>query len=400
MAKSVPALDRCSNRQLLKIAKQQFEEIKPIFLSKQDAGADVTCSEQIFKELSGLLKDTCDITAIQNHLKRFEYSLKLTPSEQGNARSQLAEDGSWGLCAEQWHWRVAQSIDYFLSSVDQCFTPPYRFSFLDRINSPKSLRSYLDSVKITDLTVPDYVDRRRELNEGGTTLVRFILTDIPGGNYFFHPKLRATLLGYLREWQNPKTGYWGAWYKDKKGITKTDDLSITYHIIAYLKRAGVEVKHWGKIFETTLRMKDEQYPCGWLEKGKKYSNHHNYDVAKIFRIGWKSKEVSDHQRSWARAEIKLMLIWSLKQSLNKNGSFAPNGSYTENESMAYGVKFLNEVGYFNPEKLFWITQEELDLLKANFGLPNPDDVAKLLSKRLGELDPNNEELNEARAILK
>ena len=400
MAKPVPSLDRCSNNHLLEKLGADIKHLHDdVFIKKQEKGEDTTCSEQIYKELSGLLKDTCDANAIQNRLRFFEESLRSTPAEQGAARQQQPMDGSWGLCVEQWYWKVAQSIDYFLSSVDEGFTPPYRFSFLDKINSPQALRQYLDRIKITDQTLPSYVDHRKELNEGGTTLLRFILTDIPGRNYQFDPKLRDVMLNYLKKWQNPETGYWGAWYKDANGITKMDDLSITYHIIAYLKRAGVEVGHWGKIFETTLRMKDKPYPNGWLEKGKRYSNHHNFDVVKIFRIGWKFKEVSDHQRRWAQAEIKLMLIWSLKQSLNKDGSFETNGSYTENESMAYGVKFLNEVGYFNPKKLFWITQKEWDRLKDDFELPDPQVVAQLISNRLKGLNPNNEELNEARAIL-
>jgi len=53
----------------------------------------------------------------------------------------------------------------------------------------------------------------------------------------------------------PKDRLLGAWYREPNddGMKKTDDLSITFHIVSYLgKRAGL-----AKIIATTLAMKDK-----------------------------------------------------------------------------------------------------------------------------------------------
>jgi hypothetical protein len=39
------------------------------------------------------------------------------------------------------------------------------------------------------------------------------------------------------------------------------------------------------MMSTLIAMKDNEYPFGWLEEGVP-SNHHNYDVVRLFRVGW------------------------------------------------------------------------------------------------------------------
>jgi hypothetical protein len=229
--------------------------------------------------------------------------------------------------------------------------PKYRTSFLDRINSPEKLLEYLDSLLISD--IPNHlVDKRRELNESGTALLRLILRGIPK-NYDYHPKLKSTLLDYLdRRWQNPESGYWGAWYRTPSGIVKTDDLSITFHIVSYRKG---DVPKLNAIAETTLRIKDQPYPYGWRHSNGEMSNHHNYDVVRLLRMGW--PYFTEEKKKTAQAEIRKMLDWCLTESVLADGSFKYNRSDDSlGDSYYFGISFLAEVGYFNLKDRFWIQE--------------------------------------------
>ncbi len=69
---------------------------------------------------------------------------------------------------------------------------------------------------------------------------------------------------------------------------------------------------------TTLACRDYEYPFGWLEEGQK-SNHHNYDVVRLFRVGW--PQMSAEQRDLARGEMRRMLAFCLDQTMHADGSF-------------------------------------------------------------------------------
>ena len=74
---------------------------------------------------------------------------------------------------------------------------------------------------------------------------------------------------FIDDWQDPETGFWGAWYRDGVQIYRTSDLSITFHIVSY--RNG-EVDRKVAIGEHLLASKYEEYPYGWFKDGR-MSNH-------------------------------------------------------------------------------------------------------------------------------
>ena len=93
----------------------------------------------------------------------------------------------------------------------------------------------------------------------------------------------------LEFWQDKDTGYWGPWFKKGNKIIKMPELSTTFHIIRLyydkntlrLKDERFDLMYKKKIIETTWRLKNRDYPYGWLEKGY-WSTHHNFDIAEIF----------------------------------------------------------------------------------------------------------------------
>jgi hypothetical protein len=154
------------------------------------------------------------------------------------------------------------------------------------------------------------------------------------------------------KWQNQTTGYWGTWYRAADGsVVKTSDLSITFHLVHF--RDG-EVKHWPEIIRTTLAIRNREYPYGWLEDGN-MTNHHNYDVVTLLRLGW--KHADQQQKALARVEIRKMLDWCLNDSIEPNGTFKLNDESTIGGAFYFGTAFLSEIGYFNKKKRFW-TEED------------------------------------------
>jgi hypothetical protein len=68
--------------------------------------------------------------------------------------------------------------------------------------------------------------------------------------------------------------------------------------------------------------------------------------------------MTDSQRLQASAEIRRELDWSLKETLNADGSFKTSElDDTPGDAMENGVGFLRLVGYFDHSLRFWTNDE-------------------------------------------
>jgi len=192
------------------------------------------------------------------------------------------------------------------------------------------------------------MDNRFELNIAITAIERFIVGHV-GQVYDFHPGLKQALFDYQDNvWQDPVTGYFGGWYKTEKGeIRKSADISVTFHIASYRRD---NLKHIREMMRTTLAFKNQEYPFGWLEEGVP-SNHHNYDVVRLCRIGW--AEMDSEQRALAKTEFRRMIDFCLNKTLNEDGSFKMMDEDTLGSSFLFPISVLNELGYFRPSMRFW-----------------------------------------------
>ena len=104
-------------------------------------------------------------------------------------------------------------------------------------------------------------------------------------------------------------------------ILKSPDLSLTFHNISY--QHG-KVGLWPAIFKTTLAIHDDAYPFGWKHNGD-FNNHNNYDVAKIFDLGW--AEVDSDSQKLASADISTILDWCLTKSMTPDGGFIDDPTF-------------------------------------------------------------------------
>ena len=168
-----------------------------------------------------------------------------------------------------------------------------------------------------------------------------MITQAPPAFYQFHPQLKPALMDWIMNTaRDPETGYWGEHYVRKGRVTKTRDISITFHIVSYLNG---KVPDWPKIIDTTLAIKGVTY--GWMT-----SNHDHVGAAELFRLGW--KHASPAQQAAVRTEIQSMLDWCLHDSLRPDGSFTVDQESVE-ASEYFGVSFLVRIGYFDHARQFW-----------------------------------------------
>jgi len=316
-------------------------------LASQTANGRATpCSRQIFLEARWLVFYSAHWDRIERRLHDLREMLA-RPSDPPDAREQIESDGSFDHCSEAWFLKLDSTIEEVEDRTERGGKIQFPLKLLDRINSPEKLRAYLDSLLISDVRKTG-IDSRFELNIAITAIERFIAGHVKH-DYTFHPLLKQALFDYEDNlWQDPQTGFFGGWYRLPDGtIRKTADLSVTFHIASYRRES---VKRLPEMMRTLVAMKDYEYPFGWREEGIP-SNHHNYDVVRLFRIGW--SKMGQPQRALARAEMREMMEFCLRQTLNPDGSFKMMDEDTVGSSFLFPVSLLNELGYFRPSLRFW-----------------------------------------------
>ena len=342
------------NRERYSRQRARIPALRARVAAREATGQNTLCSHQILSEVSWLAGSVMDAARIEKRLDDLERVLA-HPEEEAKAAQQDPSDGSWGSCHDEWFFKVNATFDHLTKPSNAAETPRYRLQLFDRVNSPDKLQEYFTNLAVSDLPRTG-IDHRRELNESLSNLTRLIVRGIPA-YYAWHPRLKETLMELiLTRLRNLRTGWWGETYVRNGHVEFVDDLSVTFHVVAYLRG---DVPDLAAVMDHLLAVKDLDYPIGWLEDGR-YSNHNQMDVVALFRFAW--PYVNDAQRKAAAAEIHRMLDWCLRESLQPDGSFRPDDGSSDSmeESSSWGISFLARIGFFDPAKRFW-TDEKFPL---------------------------------------
>jgi hypothetical protein len=336
--------------------------------SFQSSGSDMTCTTQVYLQARWLYNSTADWVELNRQLVRSDESLRkngeLTPPDKTGQHS-ISK-----TCYSQWFLKGEATLVALEVLYDAGRAPSVLISRPEPINTPQKLEAYLNTLLVSDIARTGR-DNRAELAGLTTNLSAAVfkrslrqslentfkpLSGKTGPASF--SELAMVYERFIRQWQDPKTGYWGAWYKSGGRIYKTADLSITYHTIAY--RNG-QVSYWPRIIDTTLSISNDPYPYGWLHDGH-FTNHNNYDVARILRYGW--AHMTARQRQLASDAIKRMLTWTLNESMNPEGTFKSDPTFFSSLAADYyfGVSFLDVIGFWDSGKRFWTNAEFPDAI--------------------------------------
>lgn len=337
----------------------RLDQMAERLVAAQSNGQSLECSHQIFLEAKWLHRYTAHWDRLENTLERLDDSLG--DPDQAFAARQSPADGCWGACFEQWFLKLEATIMSLGTLVRNGESPRYEIKEAGFVNTYPKLLAYLQGLLFSEIANTG-VDHRGELSSITATISQGLFKVYLRDGMVEHARgpgaedrYRTLSVAYdffLRGWQNPKTGYWGAWYRVDGDIYKADDLSVTYHNISY-RRGNVE--HWPQIIATTRAIRDKPYPYGWLHRGQ-YNNHNNYDVAKIYRFGW--PHVGEEERAHVRKEIQAMLDWSLAESITPEGRFKTDSSFSNSlaDEYYFGVSFFDVIGYWQEKKRFWTDQ--------------------------------------------
>jgi hypothetical protein len=246
----------------------------------QNARRSRECSSQIFLEAKWRAIYTADFEAIERRIRDLEASLG--NDNQAHVAQQSPVDGSWGVCFEPMFMKLEATTLRLQMLHQQNVAPNYPVNLLPEIRSGKDAVALLAPLLVSDIA-QEGIDHRSELtalSDGYMQLgfkaywqayledqVEGLLRDRDSGGI---SQIRAEVRQFLDAWQDPVTGYWGAWYRVGDRLYRTTDLSITFHLISYLQG---DVQHWPQIIETTFNIANEPYPYGW--RYGLSSNNHN-----------------------------------------------------------------------------------------------------------------------------
>jgi hypothetical protein len=145
-------------RRLRQQRVKQLEALEPEVFNRERKGERPVCAHEILLETRWLLDATADFARIDSRLRDLRNALTGSPDSE-SLEMQNAIDGSCGPCYTEWFFKLDATYDY-----QKQYRLTYTPRFLDRINSPEKLRSYFNSIAISNIA-KDGVDHRRELNE-------------------------------------------------------------------------------------------------------------------------------------------------------------------------------------------------------------------------------------------
>lgn len=311
------------------------------------AGSPATrCAQERLTELRVTTHDKDDFALARTEAAALE-KLLAAPEAEASPDGPDAE-GAWGRCYARWYLRLDASYDIISERTGPLDVAAY---FLDRVNGPEALETYLRGLSVSDVAA-EGIDHRRELNYAVSDLMRLILHGQPVG-YPWAPGLEGTvrhvLLDALRD---PSTAAWGPRYRHDGAVTFVPDVSLTFHVVKYL---GGDVPDWPRLVDTLLAMRDLQYPQGWRH-GDGYLAHDLYDVATLFHLGW--DRADGEQRSRMAAAQGDMLAWCLAETVRPDGTVRVDAGDDSTETATYfAVGLLGELGVFDPAKRFWTRQD-------------------------------------------
>ncbi len=249
--------------------------------------------------------------------------------------------------------------------------PKYPLTFLDKVNTGEKFKKYFKSL-LLDFSK----DNGDELNlavTGLASIKRF-------GFYPFSKDWEKIYYNCLEMWQDSKTGYWGSWIKKKNIIKKLPELSTTFHILRLyynkdtlkLRNPKYDMKHKRKMIETTWKIRNKNYPCGWLEKGH-WSTHHNWDVTEI--LLYLFNEMNFTEKNKVRKLFDKFLKWNLNKNLKSNGGFIghyPNVKTPNMYSTRFAILVLRTIGYFSEfyrERIWSYKELPINSYRIYSGLP-------------------------------
>lgn len=360
-------------RQMNRAYRGELNQIHAQMHRRMAKGENLMCSAEIFREAHWLVNYTDRVDDIERRMTDLRASLD--NPDQAFAGRQDPRDGSFGPCFESWIWRFQASVDPLKELALRGEKPEVPLKIWEPVDTPEEIEALFKDLLVSDLA--SGYNKRKELNLAIDSLGQLLWLDYTAAVFPEHLDRQALAEALRRfvdeEWQDPKTGYWGAWYRDGDEIKRTNDLSITFHVLSY---RGGEVNLLDELAWTTFAIRNVRYPYGWESNGLQ-NNHHAYDVARIVSLTW--DHLDETQRAVARAHTLILAARSLHLSIEPDGDFISDPYDTVGEAYYFGVSFLDEIDLFQRHAK----------RRKGIEITNTEPLRELIEKKLRQLDKSD-----------
>ena len=352
--------------------------------ARMKAGENLVCTAQIAEEAHWLINYTDRGEEVEGRLEDMRAAL----DEGTVAPVQDPADGSFGACLDSWLWRFFKSVDPLKELARDGKKPEIPLKIWEPVDTPEEIEALMRDLLVSDLSTGH--DKRKELNLAITALGQLLWRDATAAVFPEHLDREALAEALRRfvddEWQDSDTGYWGAWYREEGEIHRTNDLSITFHVLSY--RDG-KIERQRELANTTFAIRNMPYPFGWATGGTQ-NNHHAYDIARI--VNYTRDDVDLVGRAFGGSVLFLMTSRSLAHSIDENGAFDSAPYTSVGEAYYFGISFFEEVGVIGnlprDDRLVRISNTDLLLeqIERNLDTLDPADPwVPAARRKLGDL---------------
>lgn len=256
----------------------------------------------------------------------------------------------------------------------------YPLKYLDEINTPARLKTFLDDVayvgwiasKLPQTSFHFARDLLHYCEEGGI-LERNNL-------YRFSPQWKEALLEWFHENQDPETGFWGPRSLRSKKLLKLDLNNTASIVKAFAHRGGEDthssfpLRHKREMFATTLQVMSEPVPADdELDEWHEWSLKMGKGTALLARRLWDgaSREHRDEAERLIGSYVRLVFE---KYYIPNEGAFSyyPGSQHATLDGTSGGIGCFEKVGAFSVKKQrdLWGGPEDTcnDLGSFNVGL--------------------------------
>ena len=128
--------------------------------------AEVGSARQVLAEAKWLVHDTADFDRAERRLR--DLRARLAAPAEPHDGGQLAEDGSFGCCTEEWFLKLDNTVDELITLGLRLRSPEHPVRLLERVNSPEKLRALVKAgmdVARLNLSHGSYADHEKVYEE-------------------------------------------------------------------------------------------------------------------------------------------------------------------------------------------------------------------------------------------
>ncbi|MBN2612376.1 MAG: hypothetical protein JXB00_12530 [Bacteroidales bacterium] len=307
-------------------------------------------------------EDLIKIPEFNNNQEEIIFYLNLQNSKTG-----AFIDESAPFCT---YWSVSENIINHMEALADSTTRPlqlkYPLRFLDEINTPEKLTTYLNDISYVGRMASKFPQTsfhfaRDILSEGlpDNTLDRT-------GFYKFSPEWKYTMLKWMYDFQDETTGMWGPKNKTNNKLTKYD-LHNTALILKWFRddngndrHKEFPLKYQDKLFKSAVIQLSEPYPDdGDLSEIHEWNLRQNTGIKMLLRYLW--KDASDENKKATKKIIERNIdICFEKYYVKTDGAFSyyPGAGHASPDGFTNLIfSYIGAFSYKKQVKLWGVPSE-------------------------------------------